>query len=160
ELFHVPGIPRAADLRERIDPWLCRLYVGFALRSGVDAFRVMNHRELPPFLRTCGVPDAKIRFLSALYLDFETFRPDPPAAKTWDVAFVARMVPNKGAPVVLEALARIAPERPALRACFVGKGEMRGALESRARALGLEKAVTFVDWLAGPRELAGLYRSS
>jgi glycosyltransferase involved in cell wall biosynthesis len=160
EIFHVPGIPRAASWRERIDPWLTRRYVGFALRRGVGAFRVMNHRETPPFLRSCGVPEDKIRFLSALYLDLDTFRPAPAAEKKWDVAFVARMVPNKGAGVVLDALGALRRERPALRARFVGKGPMRPDLESRARALGLEGAVEFVDWLDGKGELADLYRAS
>ena len=96
--------------------------MGFALRSGVAAFRVMNHRELPPFLRSCGVPDAKIRFLSALYLDLETFRPDGAVPKVWDVAFVARMVPNKGAPVLLEALAAILGSAPGCAPVSLGKG--------------------------------------
>jgi glycosyltransferase involved in cell wall biosynthesis len=160
EIFHVPGIPRAANWRERIDPWLCRVFVGFALRNGVSAFRVMNHRETPPFLRSCGVPDAKIRHLSALYLDLETFRPEAGVAKKWDVCFVARMVANKGADVVLEALGSLRADRPGLRACFVGKGPLRPSLEARARALGLEGAVEFVDWLPGKKELADLYRAS
>lgn len=159
EIFHVPGIPRAANLRERIDPWLCRLYVRHALRRGVKAFRVMNHNETPPFLRSCGVPESKIRYLSALYIDLETFAPKERVEKRYDLCFVARMVANKGAGVVMDALAGRAGRRPRLRACFVGRGPLRASLEARARALG-EGTVHFVDWLETKEALADLYRSS
>jgi glycosyltransferase involved in cell wall biosynthesis len=160
EIFHVPGIPRAANLRERVDPILCRAYVRHALRQGVDAFRVMNHRELPPFLRSCGVPEAKIRFLSALYMDLDVFSPRPDAVKRYDVCFVARMVPNKGPEIVLDAIAAVLPALPSLRARFVGQGPLRPALEARTRDLGLTSCVEFTDWLSTKEDLAELYRAS
>jgi glycosyltransferase involved in cell wall biosynthesis len=160
ELFHVPGIPRAANWKERIEPALCRAYVRFALRSRVGAFRVMNHGELPPFLRRCGVPEDKIWYLSALYLDFDTFRPGAAAERPWDLVYVGRMVANKGVGTIVEALSILKKSIPGLRACFVGIGPERARFEGRARDLGLRDTIRWVDWLATKEDLAELYRSS
>jgi len=160
ELFHVPGVPRAADLRERFDPWITRRFVRFAMGRGVSAFRVMNHREMPVFLQSCGVPEEKIRYVSALYLDLATFSPKAGVEKRYDVAFVGRMVPNKGVANVLEALGMVKGKLPAVRAVFVGKGPLRPELEARARSLGLAEHVTWIDWLATKDDVAQLYRES
>jgi rhamnosyl/mannosyltransferase len=69
------------------------------------------------------------------------------------VLFVGRLVPYKGADVLLEALAGL----DAL-GLFVGDGPLRGALEARARALGMEKQVRFLGSVADD-ELAALYRA-
>ncbi|MFN0205437.1 MAG: glycosyltransferase family 4 protein [Planctomycetota bacterium] len=158
ELFHVPGIPRAANWKERIEPHLCRIFVKFAMRSGVGAFRVMNHGELPPFLRSCGVPDHRIRYLSALYLDFDTFKRKSNVEKKWDIVFVGRMVANKGVGVIIDALSILTKKGISLKACFVGVGPEQQKFKDKAKALGA--AVTWVDWLATKEDLADLYRTS
>jgi glycosyltransferase involved in cell wall biosynthesis len=98
-------------------------------------------------LRRLGVPAGRI----ARYhfpVDLDRFRPadaarrsaararwglDPTA--TW-VASVSRLAPEKGVDVIVEALARIAPDdRPGL--VVAGDGPMRPALESLARERGV-----------------------
>ncbi|MBI3818213.1 MAG: glycosyltransferase family 4 protein [Planctomycetes bacterium] len=160
ELFHVPGIPRASNWKERLEPSICKYYVRFAMRSGVGAFRVMNHNELPPFLRRCGVSDSQICYLSALYLDFDTFAPKGNVEKKWDLVFVGRMVANKGVAAIIDAIAILNKQFPRLRACFVGQGPTRAALEARAKVNGAHANITWIDWLATKEDLADLYRSS
>jgi glycosyltransferase involved in cell wall biosynthesis len=63
------------------------------------------------------------------------------------VVHVGRYVPLKNQALLLEALARIAPRRPRLRAVLVGDGELRAELEQRARQLGLGDVVSVL----GPR---------
>lgn len=160
ELFHVPGIPRAANFKERLEPLICKYYVRFAMARGVGAFRVMNHNELPPFLRKCGVPEAKIRYISALYLDLETFSPKQNVTKKWDLLFVGRMVANKGVGTIVDALSLLKSTAPGVKACFVGKGPERGAFEERAKRLHVYDQITWIDWVATKEDLADLYRSS
>jgi rhamnosyl/mannosyltransferase len=69
------------------------------------------------------------------------------------VLFVGRLVPYKGADVLLEALAGLDAVGH-----FVGDGPLRGALEAQARALGMEKQVKFLGSVADD-ELAALYRA-
>ena len=52
----------------------------------------------------------------------------------------------KGVPVLLDALGRLAPEFPGLRATLVGDGPEGPALEARARALGLGDRVHFAGY--------------
>jgi glycosyltransferase involved in cell wall biosynthesis len=62
------------------------------------------------------------------------------------VLTVAQLARRKGIDVLLDALARLRARDVAIRAVIVGDGDERGALEARARELGLDGAVTF----AGP----------
>jgi glycosyltransferase involved in cell wall biosynthesis len=56
--------------------------------------------------------------------------------------YAGRLAPEKGADVLLEAWAALAPETPATL-CLVGDGPERAALEARARALGIDGRVRF-----------------
>ena len=58
---------------------------------------------------------------------------------------VARLVPHKGIDTTIKALARLAPEHPALRYAIVGQGVYRPALESLARKHGVGDRVHFLD---------------
>ena len=158
EIHHVPGRPRAANARERIDPLLNGLFVKFALARGVRAFRVVNRGEMVPFLKSWGVPDSKILVLSSLYLDLDALRPRAGVAKDVDVLLVGRLVANKGVANLIDALAQRRAEGVPLRARIIGKGPLRASLEARARGRGLGGAVEFLDWVAGKEELAEQYR--
>jgi glycosyltransferase involved in cell wall biosynthesis len=68
---------------------------------------------------------------------------------------LARLEPQKGHRYLLEALPSVAKEFPLLRVVFVGDGQLRVALETQARSLGLEAVVRFAgyqsnapEWLA------------
>ena len=62
----------------------------------------------------------------------------------WVLAPARLVLPDKGLDHLLAALARC---RPRLRAVVVGDGPARGALEARARELGLAARVHFTGWL-------------
>ena len=62
---------------------------------------------------------------------------------------VGRLAPQKDFPVLLEAFRRVAAERPC-RLVILGEGPIRGALEDRVRALGLEGQVSLPGWAENP----------
>ena len=59
------------------------------------------------------------------------------------VAAVARLEPQKGIAVLLEATARLVTDFPRLHVVVMGDGSLRGQLESLARQLGLAGRVVF-----------------
>lgn len=62
--------------------------------------------------------------------------------------FVGRLDPVKGAPLLIEALARILPDHPEARLTIVGDGPSRAGAEARARELGIAEAVAFAGFRA------------
>ena len=60
--------------------------------------------------------------------------------------FVGRLAGVKGVPLLLEALAALAPAHPALRLRLIGDGPDRAALEARAIRLGLADRVEFLGY--------------
>jgi glycosyltransferase involved in cell wall biosynthesis len=160
EIHHVPGHPIAVSKRELLDRVVARRYVRWA-RSHAKAFRVVNSVEMPQLLESWGVPREQIVVLPSLYIDLETFSPAAgPIASEHDVAFVGRMVDNKGLDRIVDALALLAKRGKRLRALFVGKGPLRDATQHRVKKNGLAETTQFIEWLARPEELAHVYRTS
>jgi glycosyltransferase involved in cell wall biosynthesis len=62
------------------------------------------------------------------------------------IGVVARLAPEKGIPVLLEAFAPLAHERPDLQLVIVGDGRERGELERLAQRLHIEHAVEFLGY--------------
>lgn len=69
--------------------------------------------------------------------------PAPSAGNPLRVLFVGRMVPIKGVPMLLEALARVACQVP-VQLDLIGDGPLRATLQQQARSLGLDDAVRFL----------------
>ncbi len=158
EIHHVPGVPVAADLRERLDRTVARRYVRWA-RHRARAFRVVNAGEMAPLLESWGVPREQIVVWPSLYIDHQVFRPpDAPVVPEQDVLFVGRMVANKGLFSIVEALHGLAREGNALRVLFVGQGPLEARVREAARVLG-ERA-RFVRWVPSAADLAEIYRRS
>jgi glycosyltransferase involved in cell wall biosynthesis len=157
EIFHLPGVPKAAGASEVAGLALHRLYVRASWRA-LAGFRVIN-RSMAAQLRRWGVPAERIHVLSAFYLDHSVFQPRE-AGKEWDVVFCARLVPNKGPALLLDALALLARERPAVRCAIVGEGPLQPALERRAARLGIGERVSFLGWLPSAPDVAALYNRS
>lgn len=90
-------------------------------------------------------PTGQIRALAAM--------PDPDLPRQPYIINVARLVPQKGHALLLEAYALCRPEQLLV---IVGDGELRPALEAKAESLGIRDRVLFAGqrsnpfcWLAG-----------
>ncbi|MFT7463041.1 MAG: glycosyltransferase involved in cell wall biosynthesis [Pseudohongiellaceae bacterium] len=166
EIHHVPGFPRAASFRERIDAPMTRLYAGWA-KTRAAGFRVVNGIELPRLLGGWGVPAERIHVLPSLYLDRETFSPAAPgdqeagATPECDLLFVGRLVPNKGVPAILEGLAEL--ERrglSGLRLRLVGRGPELQAVKAFAEQHGAQDRIENIEWVPDAAALAEVYRKA
>ena len=73
------------------------------------------------------------------------------------IVFVGRLVPGKGAEVLVDAMGRVLADGPPARLTIVGDGELRPALEERAAPLGA--AVGFAGPLP-PAAVADLLREA
>ena len=87
-------------------------------------------------------------------------RADEPTAERPEliVLWVGRLIPLKGLPLALEALAQVERTFP-VRLRVVGEGPLRGDMESLAQSLGVRDRVDFVGavpWL----EMMGYYREA
>jgi glycosyltransferase involved in cell wall biosynthesis len=71
----------------------------------------------------------------------------PPSAESTDVIFVGRLIPEKHAALLVEALALVREEVPDLRAVIVGDGPERVRIERRAHELGLDISVSLPGFL-------------
>jgi glycosyltransferase involved in cell wall biosynthesis len=156
ELHHVEGYPRAASLRERVYRELAQLYVRWN-RGRAAAFRTVNRVEVPQLLARLGVPPERILVLPSVYLDLDVFRPLPDESKRYDVLLVGRLVANKGLWTLLDALAEVRRSRP-VTACVLGEGPLRGELERRVAAHGLD--VELVPHVGSAEDVARLYNRS
>ncbi|MCI0688605.1 MAG: glycosyltransferase family 4 protein [Sporichthyaceae bacterium] len=73
------------------------------------------------------------------------------------VLFVGRLVPEKGADVLLRAFAAVRSRMPHARLVIVGDGDQALYLRRLARYFGLAREVEFTGWLTGD-ELVRAYR--
>lgn len=73
------------------------------------------------------------------------------------VLFCGRLTWQKGPDLLMESVPDILRAQPGAKILFAGDGEMRGALEGRARQLGVSPAVRFLGFRTGD-ELIGLFK--
>lgn len=90
-------------------------------------------------------------------VDTDRFRPDPEKRRQARLAFgftdaeivcgiVARLTPAKGHRYLLEAVARLKEELPALRVLAMGSGELEAELKALADRLGISDRVIFTGY--------------
>ena len=77
------------------------------------------------------------------------FRILPDADRSLDLVYLGRLVSDKGADVLLEALHILAGQGQVAGLTVVGEGPERHALEAQARRLGLADSVTFLGTKTG-----------
>jgi glycosyltransferase involved in cell wall biosynthesis len=156
ELHHVEGYPRAATREERLQRRVAGLYARWVGRRAA-AIRVVNRVELPGFLAAHGVPPERVLVLPSIYLDLDTFRPAPDEAKPYDVLLVARLAPNKGVDLFLDAVVRLRRARPGLHACVLGDGPLRDHVQRRLQEPALAGAVELVPRVDSSAAVAQAY---
>ena len=158
EIHHVDGYPRAASIREKIQPWLTKCYVKYVM-SHVVGFRITNSTELEPLMRSWGVSEEQILLLYSLYLDFNVFKPSVSERK-YDAIFVGRMTANKGLDLFLESIAEAVVNKNNMRVLVIGNGPLAVSFRNRINLLGLADNIECIDWVSNAEELASYYRSS
>ncbi|MDM8543407.1 glycosyltransferase family 4 protein [Desulfococcaceae bacterium HSG9] len=87
-------------------------------------------------------------------------KPRQIAKESLDLLFVGRLVPYKGADMVIEALGRL-PDAVLkhIRLTIVGDGSERNALERQTLKLGLNDHIRFTGWIE-QKETADFYKNS
>jgi glycosyltransferase involved in cell wall biosynthesis len=88
----------------------------------------------------------------------DRFRPLAGINRDRDVAFLGRLVSDKGAVLLVEALARLAARGLRPSVTVIGDGPERATLEVRTQALGLADRIDFVGSRGGDELVALLHR--
>lgn len=131
EVMHVPGVPRASGIHERLYRWLTRMFIAWDA-GPARAVRVINEHQTPDFLAAAGVPREKLIYIPAFYIDLEVFQPQE-TPKQYDVAFVGRMSRNKGLDIFLDVM-----ERTGLVGVCVGDGPLLAWARAQSKRRGLK----------------------
>jgi glycosyltransferase involved in cell wall biosynthesis len=84
----------------------------------------------------------------------------PPAAEATDVIFAGRLIPEKHADLLVDALARVREEVPDLRAVIVGDGPEKVRVERRVHDLGLTGCISLPGFLQGHDRLIAAMKAS
>jgi len=92
-----------------------------------------------------GIAPASIVVIP-LGVDVAQFNP-PSGPRGAEVVFVGSLIKRKGVRYLLEAMAQVRREFPAVHLTVVGDGPERAALESTTARLGLSECVTFAGLL-------------
>ncbi len=141
EIHHIVGWPRAASISECFACVLSRIFL--PTHAGrFDAIRTVS-RSIGEELLRWGIPPEKVRIVPSFYLDRELLRPDPSIRKQYDLVFSGRLVPNKGLPSLLRALAGL----PGVSLLVIGDGPERATMERLTQKLGFSERVRFFGWL-------------
>jgi colanic acid/amylovoran biosynthesis glycosyltransferase len=89
---------------------------------------------------------------------FHDVEPTPPSAEPHLVC-IARLHEQKGLPMLVDAAARLKAEGLDFQIDVIGDGPLRGELEAKIAALGLEQQVRLIGWKSGAEVREALVRS-
>ncbi|HXK40859.1 MAG TPA: glycosyltransferase family 4 protein [Candidatus Paceibacterota bacterium] len=158
EIFHIPGHPRAASIKEVIYKFLFKLFIGFDA-SKAKAARVMNQKQVPDFLIKAGVPKEKIIYIPAIYVDLDIFRPMN-LPKEYDLIFVGRLEKNKGINLLLETASKLKAQILNFKMIIVGSGPLKESLKFKIKNLKLQDNIMLYGWAKDSLEIAELMNKS
>lgn len=159
EIHHIEGYPISVNMRERAWRFAARRYTPWA-NQYVAAFRTVNAREVPDFLRQCGVPDDKILVLPSLNVETDQFQPMDGVTPKYDVLFVGRLAANKGIERIIRAVAVAAEEYPHIQLGIRGDGPLRDEIEQLIHELNIQQNVQFIPRLNQLDNLVTLYNQA
>lgn len=158
EIHHIPGYPKAADMKEKIYKKISKLFLKFDAEDSL-AVRVVNKTQVPEFLEKSGVPKEKIVYIPSFYIDLEIFRPME-LEKRYDLIFIGRLEKNKGIGLLLKALEILNNKNFNIDLLIVGEGSLRKNYELQVKNYGLKNYVTFYGWAEDSKEIAKLINRS
>lgn len=154
EVHHVVGWPEAANLVEWIGRQMSRRYLARSAKCACSV-RTVNS-TVKSLLTQWGIPASKIQTISSFYLDRSILSQDHKPPVAYDVAFCARLVPNKGLTPLLKAIAGI----PEARLLVVGDGPEKQNAIKLVDKLGIENRVTFLGWLPTQEAVSGAMQTA
>ena len=115
----------------RLKRLMCRLAVNVTCSSAIGRDLELPYKVMPnPY-------------------DDALFKERPDVARSRDLLFVGRLVSDKGADLLLEAVAHLATTGVRLTTTITGSGPEEDALKSQVSALGLTEQVRFTGSLRG-----------
>src|SRR3989344_2761564 len=161
EFHHVPGYPKAANLKEKIyaKPILWRLYWKF-FGSKTRAIRVVNQKQTLEFLKSVDMPEEKIIYIPSVYLDLDVFKPLD-LEKKYDLILVGRLEENKGIELLLKAIQFLVYGlRFPVKCLIVGDGSLSTSLRFKVKGLNLENNVIFYGRAKDSQEIVMLMNKS
>lgn len=159
EVHHIPGYPRAANLKEEIYRQWWKIFAEFDTAKAL-AVRVVNQQEAPAFLKQYGVLEEKIKYIPSMYIDLDTFKPYPEIGKKYDLVFCSRLEKNKGIFNLIEAIKIAKRQKLDIKLLIIGSGPEKKNLEVRIKDWGLKENVIFSGWLETVRDVALAYNSA
>lgn len=151
EIMHIPGHPRAGNLKEWAYKYFTRFFIAFDTAKA-KIVRVMNKHEVPEFLIRAGVPKEKIKLIPAIYIDQAVFHPQE-VEKKYDLIFVGRLEKNKGAEMFVKAVTELG-----VKAIIVGIGPFENHLKSLAEKTKAD--IVFRGFAKDAHEVARLINES
>ena len=159
EIFHIPGYPKAANLKEKIYRRLFYFFIRYDCRKA-KAVRVMNN-QMAEKLINLGVPESKINLIPAIYIDLDIFKPMD-LGKKYDLIFIGRLEKNKGLKLFLDAIKILVFKfnLHSLKVLIVGDGSERNKLKVRADELEIEDNINFYGWAEDSNKVAMLLNQS
>ena len=131
EMHHIPGHPKAANLKEKIysKPILWKLYWKL-FGSKAKEVRVVNQKQAPEFLKKIGVSEERIFYAPSMYIDFDIFQPME-VEKEYDLVFIGRLEPNKGINLLIGAIRNLESRISNFKCLVVGDGPLRDWIQSQ-----------------------------
>lgn len=158
EIFHIPGYPKSADIKERVYKLILGLFIKYDSSKAV-AIRVMNKTQVPYFLIRSGVPEDKLIYIPAVYIDLNTFKKIN-TEKKYDLIFVARLEKNKGISNLIKAIKIVIKTKPDIKLIIVGDGSLRKDLTDFINKNKLFRNVIFSGWIDTEQELVEKYNEA
>ena len=157
------GLAGALVVTRRMDYVPNRLFAAYLYNRAVDAVAAIS-QEVANALSAAGVSPGLITVIPS-GVDCRTFVPPSAGQRAAAraglglepdeiaVAAAGGLEPRKGHRYLVDALAQLRAQRPALRCLIAGGGSQRAALEEQARSGGLGDSLRFLGSIADPRTL-------
>ncbi|MGJ3238606.1 MAG: glycosyltransferase family 4 protein [Anaerolineae bacterium] len=157
EIHHIEGYPIASTFRERLWRASASCYIPFIARHGAH-FRVVND-AIAEQLMLFGADPARIHTLYSIYLDLDAYQARS-IPKLYDVLFIARLAPNKGVHLLMDAILQVRRTHPQVTLAIRGDGALRGEIERFIAEHDLQANVILLPRVSDSREMPALYQQA
>lgn len=158
EIMHIPGYPKAAGFKEIFYRTLMKVFIGYDAQKA-KAVRVINKKQTPDFLKKAGIPEHKLVYIPAFYIDLEIFSKKN-VEKKYDLVFAARLEKNKGITNLVKAIELVKKQKPDVTLLVIGGGPLKERLKTYVADRGLSDNIIFSGWLETSRDVSVAYNSA